>query len=201
MISQRAFPRGVSVSFKHPSRNVAQHTSDGPARNLKMPNDDVGDGDESRGAVPPTGTTGISPCRSSLRAPSRPHSPHRAAAAAERFAFGPGFSFLSPVGLPSPLYTDIRCDEHPNRNVNTNETDIGRPLENQKHISTNAAACPITQKTRPANILPCNVLQEQRNTFADILRRLRGSGPWSERVGGDNLSSLSGHSFLRSRSA
>ena len=58
------------------------------------------------------------------------------------------------------------------------------------------------QKDTAANSL-LNVLpqQSQRNTFASILRRLRGSGPRSEPGEGDSFNNMSGHSFLRSRSA
>ena len=104
------------------------------------------------------------------------------------------------AGLPQG-YTDIRCDENTNNNEN-HETNIGSARGNPTDTTNANTADPnINKNTRHANILLSNVLPPQRNTFALIFRKLRSSGPGSERGAGDTLNCMSGHSFLRSRSA
>ena len=78
--------------------------------------------------------------------------------------------------MPPPLYTDIRSDGNTNNNDKRNEADIGEP-GGIIDTNTNATVADPNKNnnTRPANCLLSNVLQPQRNTFSDILRRLRGS--------------------------
>ena len=158
------------ISFKRSSsRHIAQHTSDGPARNRIKPNDDLDDGDMCRGDIPPKGTTGIFPCRRSHRGPTHSLllSTPRAAAAAN-FASGPVSSSLSPVGSPSPIYADIRCDENNTNSNETNDTDIGSAMEDPDNRQTNATVADPNNNTntRPASCLH-NVLQ--RHNFSAAL--------------------------------
>ena len=86
-----------------------------------------------------------------------------------------------------------RKQRNKHRERQGNQTDI--------HTLANIADPNTTQITWPSKFFLLNGLQPLRNTFVSILRRLRGSGPGSERGGGDSCSSISGHSSLRSRSA
>ena len=150
---------------------------------------------------PPTGTTDISPCRRSLRAPSSPPRTLRTALLPPLIDLPLVLvSLLYPLLVCRPVYIPIYGNTI--NNDKRNEADIGEP-GGTIDTNTNATAADTNNKnTWPANCLLSTVLQPQRNTFASILRRLRGSGPVSERGWGrDNFSSMSGHSFVRSRSA
>ena len=91
--------------------------------------------------------------------------------------------------MPIPLYADIRSDENNINNNENNDTNTRDPR------STNNAHTNAKQKHTAANSLP-NDLPLRRNTFPDILRRMRGFGPSVGDAGED----ISGHSFLRSTS-
>ena len=111
-----------------------------------------------------------------------------------------GLSDLSSVGL-SDLGGPRRELEPTNIDANeTNDTDTGEP----RGANTDTRTWPTPNKQekytaanfRVPNNLPAR--PTQRNTFADLLRRVRGLDPRSGSEGGDT--NTSGHSFLRSSS-
>ena len=89
------------------------------------------------------------------------------------------FSFLHPIGLPSP-YVDQRRDETTNINA-ANDTNTRGPMEHQTHSNTIATADPEPeQKNTAANLLVLNILS---CTAQHVLRnpkktaRYRPAGP------------------------
>ena len=80
-------------------------------------------------------------------------------------------------------------------NINGNEADNGSPRGDP---DTSTAADPNKNYTAAANILVPNYLPARRNTFSEVLRRVRGLDPGSGSRGRD--SSTTDHGFLRLRS-